>query len=198
MSVRPAGPVFPPLDEALGLVPGGLSPHLLEGVVRLGSSMPFAQAAADLEFFWGVFVSEDTIRRHTEGAGAALAAVEDAAVARLGRQWPAPPPGPAVAQWSMDGAMVPLVHREWAEVKTAVVGRVEQRLGKEGPAEAHTTDLTYFSRLADAGDFARGQRLLVYRTGLQTAGTVAAVGDGALWIQHLAPQLRRAWGGSPE
>ena len=80
--------------------------------------MPFAQAAEDLAFFWGVFVSEDTVRRHTQGAGAALGAVEDAETARLEREWPAPPQGPAVQQWSMDGAMVSLLHREWAEVKT--------------------------------------------------------------------------------
>lgn len=180
-----------PLDEALGLVPGSLSPQLLEGVVRLGSSMSFAQVAEELAFFWGVEVSEDTVRRHTEGAGKALAAVEDAAVAQLERQWPAPPQGPAVAQWSMDGAMVPLVHRQWAEVKTAVVGRVEQRRGKEGMAEAHTTDLAYYSRLAEVGDFAHGQRLLVHRTGLHTAGTVAAVGDGAVWIQGVVDTYRR-------
>lgn len=191
MSVRHVTPAFPPLDEALGLVPGSLSPQLLEGVVRLGSSMPFAQASAELAFFWGVFVSEDTIRRHTEGAGKALAAVEAATVTQLERDWPAPPRGPAVVQWSMDGAMVPLVHREWAEVKTAVVGRVEQRRGKDGVAEAHTTDLTYYSRLAEVGDFAHGQRLLIHRTGVQTAGTVAAVGDGALWIQGVIDTYRR-------
>ena len=88
MSVRHVTPAFPPLDEALGLVPGSLSPQLLEGVVRLGSSMPFAQASAELAFFWGVFVSEDTIRRHTEGAGKALAAVEAATVTQLERDWP--------------------------------------------------------------------------------------------------------------
>lgn len=172
-------------------MPGGLSPHLLEGVVRLGSSMPFARAAEELAFFWGVFVSEDTVRRHTEGAGAALVAVEDAAVARLGREFPASPPGPPVAQWSMDGAMVSLVGQEWAEVKTAVVGRVEQRVGAGGLAEAHASDLAYCSRLAEAGDFALAQRLLVHRTGLKAAGTVAAVGDGAAWIQGVVDTYRR-------
>jgi len=191
LSVRHVTPVFSPLDEALGLVPGSLSPQLLEGVVRLGSSMSFAQASEELAFCWGVFVSEDTIRRHTEGAGRALAAVEDATVTHLERQWPAPPQGSAVVQWSMDGAMVPLIHQEWAEVKTAVVGRVEQGRGKDGVAEAHTTDLAYYSRLAEVGDFAHGQRLLIHRTGLQTAQTVAAVGDGALWIQGVIDTYRR-------
>jgi hypothetical protein len=173
------------------LVPGGLSPRLLEGVVRLGSRLPFAQAAEELAFFWDAFVSADTVRRQTEGAGAALAAAEEAEAARLQEDWPEPPHGPAVAQWSMDGAMVPLVHQEWAEVKTAVVGRVEQRPGKDGAAEPHATDLAYCSRLAEVGDFARAQRLLVHRTGLQTAGTVAAVSDGAVWIQGIVDTYRR-------
>jgi len=71
----------------LGLVPGSLSPRLLEGVARLGGRMPFARAAEDLAFFWGVWLSEDTVCRQTEGAGAALVAVERQAVERLARRW---------------------------------------------------------------------------------------------------------------
>jgi len=175
----------------MGLVPGSLSPHLLEGVVRLGSHMPFAQVAEELAFFWGVVLSENTIRRHTEGAGAALVAVEQEAVAQLDREWPEPPQGPTVAQWSMDGAMVPLVGKQWAEVKTAVVGRVEQQRTADGQVTVHTTDLVYASRLAEVGDFGHDPRLLVQRTGLQTAGRVAAVSDGALWIQDIVDTYRR-------
>jgi hypothetical protein len=175
----------------LGLVPGSLSPQVLEGVVRLGTSLPFARAAEELAFFWGVWVSEDTVRRHTEGAGAALTAVEDAEVERLERDWPEPPPGPAVAQWSMDGAMVSLLHREWAEVKTALIGRVVQRAGKAGTPEAHAVDLVYSSRLADVGAFTHALRLLVHRTGLHRAGTVAAVSDGAPWLQGVVDVYRR-------
>ena len=138
-----------------------------------------------MAFFWDVWVSEDTRRRLTEGAGAALTAIEDEAVARLEREFPAPPPGPAIQQVSVDGAMVHLVGGAWAEVKTAAIGTVVTRLGKEGEPETHTTALSYCSRLADVADFGRRFQLEVFSRGTQTAGTVVAVQDGADWIQGL-------------
>jgi len=69
------GGVFSPLDEVLALVPGSLSPHLLEGLVRVSSRLPFAQAAAELAFFWQAVVSDETARRVTEQAGTAYVGV---------------------------------------------------------------------------------------------------------------------------
>ena len=40
-----------PLDEELDLLPGELSATLAEGAVRLGTRMPFEQAATELVFF---------------------------------------------------------------------------------------------------------------------------------------------------
>jgi hypothetical protein len=174
----------------LELVPGSLSPRLLDGVARLGSRLSFAQAAELVRFFWGVLVSDDTVRRATERAGAALVAAEEAELGQVEREFAAPPPGPAVAQWSMDGAFVPLRHGQWAEVKLATVGTVTTRPGRAGEREAHAQDLCYFARLADAATFGRQVRLLVQRRGVQTAGVVAAVSDGAPWIQGIVDTYR--------
>jgi hypothetical protein len=38
VSVRPAGPGLFPLDEELGLLPGNLTPRLLNTLVRLGTT----------------------------------------------------------------------------------------------------------------------------------------------------------------
>jgi hypothetical protein len=175
----------------LGLVPGSLSPRLLEAAARQGSKLPFAEAAEEVAFFWGVWLSDDMLRRHTEAAGAALTASEDAATARLEREFPVPPQGPAVQQVSIDGAMVPLVGGAWAEVKTAAIGTVVTRAGEDDQPEAHATDLTYCSRLADVAGFGRRLRLEVFARGTQTAGTVVAVQDGAEWIQGLLDTYRR-------
>jgi hypothetical protein len=48
-----------------------LSVTLAQGVVRLGTKMPFEQAAAEVAFFWGVDLDEATVRRYTQAAGAA-------------------------------------------------------------------------------------------------------------------------------
>jgi len=52
------GPGFPPLDEPLGLVPGSLSPHLLEGVVlhAFEGKAPFsAETLKEIEQFKKIY-----------------------------------------------------------------------------------------------------------------------------------------------
>lgn len=167
------------------MLPGSLSPRLLEAAARQGSKMPFAEAAEEIASFWGVWLSDDTLRRQAEAAGTALVAIEDEEVARLERTFPEPPQGPAVQQVSMDGAMVHLVDGTWAEVKTAAIGTVTTRRNKDGAPVVQTTDLSYCSRLAEAASFGRRFKLEVHYRGTQTAGTVVAVQDGADWIQGL-------------
>jgi hypothetical protein len=178
MSARPAGVGFFPLDERLGLGPGALTPTVQQGIVRLGAQVPFAQAAEGAAFFLGVTLSAETARRLTEGAGAALVALETAEAAAV-VEAPTLPAGPAVQQLSVDGAMVPLVGGEWAEVKTLALGAVERGAG----GAAHATALSYFSRLCDAEQFRTLARAEVHRRGTARAGTVCAVVDGADWCQ---------------
>ena len=172
----------------LDLLPGAFSPWLVEAVVRLATWMPFAQVPAALAFFTRVTIDEDTARRLTERAGAALVASETAEAARLIAAGPEPPRGPAVQQLSVDGAMVPLVHGEWAEVKTLAIGTVDHRpqAADAPPAvdPVHTGALSYFARLADAEHFRDLATVEVWRRGVGTAGTVCAVMDGAEWLQH--------------
>ncbi|MGI8915841.1 MAG: ISKra4-like element ISKra2 family transposase [Chloroflexota bacterium] len=170
-------------------MPGELSPRLVEGLARCGVKVPFAQAAEDLRFFCGVWVSEDTARRQTEAVGAAYVAVQDAELARLEHDLPPPPHGPPIQQVSADGAMVPLVHGKWAEVKTLAVGTVTTVPGKDGP-EVGTRDLTYFSRMTDAATFVRQARVELYQRGTQTADLVAMVCDGSVWLQAIPDTYR--------
>ena len=185
-----AEPVFFPLDEELGLLAGELSATLAEGVVRLGTRMPFEQAATELAFFWSVELEETTVRRYTQAAGAAYVAEQASELERLERERPPALAGPAVQYLSADGAMVPLVGGEWAEVKTLAIGAVKVRPGEDGLPEAQTTDLTYFSRLADAERFTRQAYVEAHRRGTETAKVVCAVQDGAEWLQGLVDVLR--------
>jgi hypothetical protein len=186
------GPGFSPLDEALGLLPGQLTPWLAEGVVRLGSQGPFAQACRTLTHFTGATISAATARRVTERVGAAWVQLELAEVARLEADPTAPGPiGAPLQQVSVDGVFVPLIGGEWREVKVLAVGTVE-------PAPAggvHTTDLSYYARLADHDRFGRETLAELHRRGTLTAETVVAVQDGAEWIQgfvdlHLPTAVR--------
>ena len=62
--------------------------------------------------------------------------------------------------------------------------------GADGLPEAHTLDLSYFSRLADAETFTRQTYVETYRRGTESAGVVCAVQDGAEWLQGLVDVLR--------
>src|SRR5512138_3643349 len=85
---------FSPLDEELKLLPGSLSPSLVESAVRLSTWMPFARASAELAYFTKVEVSDSTVRRIAERAGAAYVELQTGAVEALERDTPEPPPGP--------------------------------------------------------------------------------------------------------
>jgi len=185
-AARPAAPGFFPLDEELGLVPGALTPRLHERLVRLGAWLPFRPAARMLAVFTGVTVSEATARRQTEAAGAAYVALQTAEVDRLEREAPEPPAGPAVQLVTVDGAMVPLLHAEWGEVKTLTVGTV----GAGNDGEPRARDLSYFSRRAAHDAFARLALVETHARGTETAGTVVGVCDGADWCQDFLDHHR--------
>ncbi len=196
------GQGFFPLDEELGLLPGNLTPLQQEHLVHLALWVSFPKAIKLLRRLMGVQVSEATARRQTEGAGAAYEAVQDEQASHLmeepqkkskkGRAKAAQPnqragkePEPKLLL-SSDGAMVPLVGGVWAEAKTVVIGQVKS---KKKPckqrAEQHveTVNLSYFSRLTNSETFGKLATVETERRGVDLATEVAAVQDGAEWIQ---------------
>jgi hypothetical protein len=181
-SVPLVGRGFPPLDDELQLLPGSLTPTLVEGLTRLSSWATFEPAAKMLEHFTKVRVSKATAVRTAERAGEAYVAIQTAEVERLERELPESPEGPDVQQLSVDGAMVPLVGGAWAEVKTLAIGTVKVEVVK-GEREVRTEELSYFSRMTDHETFGRLATVETHRRGTEKAGRVGAVNDGADWEQ---------------
>jgi hypothetical protein len=116
--------------------------------------MPFAWAARMLDHLLGVQVSEETVRRLTEQAGAGVAAAHTAQAKASMQEEPQGKSDPTRLAISADGACVPLLHGEWAEVRTVAIGEVEERCTPEGEHEIHVGQVSYFSRLTDAETFA--------------------------------------------
>jgi len=177
------GLVFSPLDEELELLPGSLFPHQQECLARLSSWMPFGKAAQLLQDLLGVSCSKATARRISQAAGAAYVAIQTEAADQIVAQAPPAQAGMEKALLSVDGAIIPLVHGEWAEVKTLVVGEVDCRTKPKGEGEVKTRALSYCSRLTDAQRFQHLAHSELHRRGIESSQHVAAVMDGADWQQ---------------
>jgi hypothetical protein len=180
------GWAFFPLDEELQLVPGQLTPRLHEHLVRLSVWIPsFARAVELLAALTGAQVEASTARRQTEAAGAAAVALEEAQLHALQEATGDLPAAPEEALcYQVDGVMVPLVGGQWAEVKQVAIGEVQPAvLTKEGETVIPTRNWSYFARLADADTFTEQATVELARRGVLTAPRLAAVNDGAEWIE---------------
>ncbi|EFH82218.1 ISKra4 family transposase [Ktedonobacter racemifer] len=173
-----------PLDEELALPRGSTLTSLQhEHLVHLSSWMPFAQAAKMMERLLGVQVSEASTRRQSERAGALALAVQTAqAQMPVPEHLPASKPPKRLAI-SADGAYVPLLKGQWAEVRTVALGQVEHQTTSTGAQEVHVHQLSYFSRMCDAQTFASLAEVEMRRRGVSQAQEIGAVTDGADWLQ---------------
>ncbi len=91
---------------------------------------------------------------------------------------------------SVDGAHIPLVGGEWAEVKTLVIGVVQPPKVVKGETVIRTAEHSYFSRLTDSDTFQRSALVETHRRGVETAGAVGLVTDGSEWLQKFADHHR--------
>ena len=151
--------------------------------MRLGARMPFAQAVEEIKHFTQSDISRVTVERLTEAAGAAYVRYQNQELEQLEKTLVPAPAGAGQQFLRVDGAMIPLVGGEWAEVKTLVIGEVKPPLLVAGECVSQTAALSYFSRMVDAETFQRLALVETQRRGLETAKAVAAITDGAEWIQ---------------
>lgn len=193
--VRDVGKGFFPLDEELELLPGELTPYGHECLVRLSGWMPFRKASEIFEDLLGIRVSKIVSQQYTERAGEAYEQLQNEEVADLEKKMPPAPKGAEKMLISADGAMVPLLHGIWAEVRTLVVGEVQSPKEEHGEQVVHTQKLSYFSRKVNAETFDRLALVEIHRRGIENAQQVAAVMDGAEWEQgfteHHCPKAIR-------
>ena len=138
----------------------------------MGAQIPFRRAARLVGHFRNVEVSEATVRRATEKSGQAQVELQTKEVAALEGEFQEAAEGPALQQLSVDGAMVPLLHGEWGEVKTLAIGVIEE---PAAAGEVHAREMSYFSRMTDHQSFARLAAVETHRRGVARAGRVCAV-----------------------
>ena len=174
-----------PLDAALGLGRDSLSPGVRRLACRFGALLPFAEAAASLAEAGRVQLSASTVRTVTEAVGARR---EHDLVAEIAAAWthglPLAPGAPPVRLYvAMDGIRILGTDGGGREVKVGVVMPVRQHAEREQRQPA-----SYVAGLEPAAAFGPRLALEAHRRGLEGAGMVAVLGDGAEWIWQLAAE----------
>jgi hypothetical protein len=92
--------------------------------------------------------------------------------------------------FSADGAMISLVHKQWAETRTVAIGEPQEKRTADGEREIHVGQLSYFSRLADASTFTHLAEVEMQRRKVAEAKEVCAIMDGADWCQTFTDRYR--------
>ncbi len=144
--------------------------------MQSGGSLPAVSSL--LHAITGVQLSEATVRRHTEKMGQSCEAAQNA----QGQEASAPARTGSVPKqrvMSADGASVPLVGGAWAEVRTLASGEVQAE-----KKQTRTTNLAYVSRMTDAATLSELVEGEMQRRQVREAEQVAAVMDGAPWLQE--------------
>jgi hypothetical protein len=173
-----------PLDTALGLSRDSLSPGVRRLAGRLGALLPFAEAARTLQDTARVQLSASTMRTVTEAIGRQREqdlAVEIATAWTVGL--PAVPEAPERLYVAMDGVRILSTDGTGREVKVGVVVPVRRSTGGECRERA-----SYVAGLEPAARFGQRLALEAHQRGLEGAGAIAVLGDGAEWIWHLAAE----------
>lgn len=166
------------------MLAGSYTPQMQATMTRLGSKMPFREAAEEVWYACHTRVSEATVRRITHLHGAAAEALVRQEVETLERDAPEPGACPPQLLVSVDGAFVQLTNGEWREVKSVAVGEFATQWNpRTWERQVKTQAISYFSRSYRARDFERYAWSELHRRGLEKAGQVVAVNDGAEWIQ---------------
>ena len=193
----PCGQGQAPLDAALGLGRGLLSPELLRVVCRAGVEEAFAEAADLVQEALGVWVSADSVERATERLGVVAEAHVQEAVDRVKHghaAWSAAEitasPATGVLAVEVDGVQV---HRDdgWHEMKVVTVAPLGPALHHErasGRTHGAWGAASYGAGFEEAEDFWYRAYVEACRRGLGTPAvhTVVVLGDGAEWIWHRA------------
>jgi hypothetical protein len=159
-------------------------------IVRLGSRMPFREAAKDVRYSHRTQVCEATVRRLTHLHGAAAEVLARQEVEMLMRGMPDAAVSPQQLLVSVDGSLAQLTSGEWWEVNNMAVGEfTTQWIPGVWRSQLKTDKPSYFSRSYPAREFEQYAWSELHRRGVENAQQVVAENDGAEWIQSFLIQM---------
>ncbi len=195
-----------PKDGQLGVDGASMSPGLRKMTARTAAAVPFAKASGLLAELAGVQVTSKRAERSAEADGTAAAVVIDAqADAICSRQVvPLPPPAPLpdMLYIAVDGTGVPMVpaategrpgkaddgRARTREVKLACLF-TQTTVDEDGWPVRDAASSSYLASFEPAERFGQLVDAEARRRGAEHIRQVVVLGDGAVWIWHLAGQI---------
>ena len=191
-----------PKDELLGISDTSFTPGVRRVVSQLAACDSFEHSSKTLEDVGGIYVSSKDTERIAEMAGAKIEAEKAAQIDEafsLNDAQPSQPKTIPTMYIECDGTGVPVVKREvsgrkgkqedsTAKTREVKLGCVftQTAVNDKGEPVRDTNSTTYFGAIETSDEFSRRLYMEAQKRGVDSAKTVAVIGDGAKWIWGLA------------
>lgn len=175
---RSCGGGFTPLDSKLGLDSLCTSTAVRTRVARLAAWIPFDRLSKELEVLFDLHVSKNTCERIAQAVGERVNAqnrLQEAEV--LSGNLASPKLSPDRLYIGIDGTGVPMRGGGTRESKIGIIYQTRERAGK-----SEVADPEYVATLERVDSFGEQVYARAFRHGVENAGDVACLGDGAIWI----------------
>ncbi len=175
---------FAPIDKSLGLSRSQLSRAVERSICRLAAAESFELAAEDLYELAGVSVSAKEAQLVSESVGAAMAREQAEEVSSYfceGLEIE-PEDAPDVLVIGLDGKMIPTRAGHDRELKVVTVFDLAPTKKRDRLSVGRTS---YLGRFMEPDKLAEHVWVEAARRGVEKAGVVIGLGDGAAWIWKL-------------
>lgn len=191
---------FCPKDEALDIVGTRYSPGVRRLISKVGALRPFDLGHQDLYELADIRITAKEVERQSHSVGAQIALFHNAQGEAALSEKVSPIKAVPRMYISMDGTGVPVVKRETADrrgkngdqakTREAKLGCVFTQTGldKDGRPIRDEQSTSYIGAIETADDFAKRLYQEAKRRGIERAGEICVIGDGALWIWNIADE----------
>ena len=198
---RECGRGIIPKDKNLDIEGTSFSPGVRRMMARVGAKESFDDGRMDLEELAGVRVTAKEVGRVSEAMGEQVESVANRERVQImeGKIIPLAPPV-SILYIAIDGTGVPVVpsetmgrkgkQTEIAKTREAKLGAVftQTTVDAKGHAVRDEASTTYVGAIETAEEFGPRIYAEAVRRGLNRAGKVVVLGDGAVWIRGIAEE----------
>lgn len=191
---------FCPKDNSLDTVATGYSPGVRRLMSKVGAMRPFGLGHQDLYELADIRVNAKEVERQSQIVGGQIEMFHCGQAETALSDNVVPIRAVPLMYVSMDGTGVPVVKRETADrrgkdgdqakTREAKLGCIFTQTGidQEGRPIRDEQSTSYIGAIETADDFAIRLYKEAKRRGMDRAGEICVIGDGALWIWNIADE----------